>query len=132
MRIICALLIALSMSPALACAQNYIGNLSKNPYAPNSTSNPYGGGNPYQPNSITNPYGQYGSLYSPKSPTNPNATQAPMLFDSQGNYRGNLSSNPYDPNSTSNPYGRYGNPYSPDSINNPYWRRKSVRAGQPQ
>src|SRR5216683_4559 len=43
-----------------------------------------------------------------------------MLFDQQGQYRGNLSSNPYDPNSTSNPYGRYGSQFSPDSINNPY------------
>jgi hypothetical protein len=52
--------------------------------------------------------------------TNPYATQTPELYDSQGNYHGNLSANPYDPNSVNNPYGRYGNPYSPESINNPY------------
>ena len=97
-----------------------LGNLSANPYDPKSISNPYGAGNPYSPNSVTNPYGQYGNPYSPKSATNPYATNPPKLFDSQGNYRGKLTTNPYDPDSISNPYGRYGNPYSSDSINNPY------------
>lgn len=80
----------------------------------------YGSGNRYDPNSVTNPYGPYGSPYSNKSATNPYATQAPRLYDSQGNYRGRLSTNQYAPDSTSNPYGQYGNKYSPDSINNPY------------
>jgi len=69
---------------------------------------------------VNNPYGTYGSPYSNKSVTNPYATDAPKLHDSNGNYRGKLSNNPYDPDSVSNPYGRYGSPYSPDSINNPY------------
>jgi hypothetical protein len=46
-----------------------------------------------------------------------------QLYDSQGQYRGNLNSNPYDPNRVPNPYGRYGSPYSPyrqDNPNNPY------------
>ena len=90
------------------------------PYDPQCINNPYGAGNPYNPDSINNPYGRYGSPYSNDSATNPYATNAPKLYDSQGNYRGRLSKNPYDPDSTSNPYGRYGNPYSPDSINNPY------------
>jgi len=47
-------------------------------------------------------------------------TDAPRLYDHQGNYRGKRSVNPYDANSTRNPYGRYGSPFSPDSINNPY------------
>lgn len=97
-----------------------LGNLSRNPYNPNSISNPFDAGNPYNPNSVTNPYGQYGNPFSPKSATNPYATDAPKLFDSQGNYRGKLSNNPHDPDSISNPYGRYGNPHSPDSINNPH------------
>jgi hypothetical protein len=67
-----------------------------------------------------NPYSQYGSKYSNKSWTNPYATDAPKLYDSQGNYRGKLSTNRFDPDSVSNPYGRYGNPYSPDSVRNPY------------
>ena len=101
------------------CAQ-YLGNLSANPYAPNSTSNPYGAGNPYSGNSIHNSYGPYGSPYSNRSVTNPYATGAPRLYDQNGNYHGRLSANPYDPESTANPYGRYGSRYSSESINNPY------------
>ena len=67
-----------------------------------------------------NPYSPSGSPYSPKSWTNPYATDAPKLYNDQGQYRGRLSTNPYAPDSTANPYGRYGSPYSPDSINNPY------------
>lgn len=47
-------------------------------------------------------------------------TDAPGLYDQQGNYRGKLSMNPYNPDSTRNPYGRYGSPFSPDSINNSF------------
>lgn len=83
-------------------AEEYLGNLSINPYAPNSTSSPYG------------------SYSIPPSATNPYATNAPKLYDSQGNYRGKLSTNRYDPDSISNPYGRYGSKFSADSINNPY------------
>jgi len=90
------------------------------PYDPRCINNPYGAGSPYNPNSINNPYGPNGSPYSNQSANNPYATDAPKLYDSQGNYRGKLSANPYDPDSTSNPYGRYGSPYSPESINNPY------------
>src|SRR5258708_38222671 len=96
------------------------GNLSRNRYDPNSTANPYGAGSPYDPNSINNPYGRYGSQYSPDSANTPYATNAPKLYDQEGNYRGRLSTNPYDPDSTSNTYGLYGSEYSPDSINNPY------------
>ena len=90
------------------------------PYDSNCLDNPYGAGSPYKSDGLMNPYSQYGSQYSNKSWTNPYATDAPKLYDGQGNYRGKLSTNPYDPDSTSNPYGRYGSKYSPDSINNPY------------
>jgi hypothetical protein len=96
------------------------GVSSANPYDPNSLANPYGAGSPYKADGLMNPYSQYGIPYSNKSWRNPYATDAPKLYDSQGNYRGKLSANPYDPDSTSNPYGRYGSKYSPDSINNPY------------
>jgi hypothetical protein len=89
-------------------------------YDPNSLANPYGAGSPYKPDGLMNPYSEYGSPYSNKSWTNPYATDAPRLYDAQGNYLGRLSSNRYDPDSVSNPYGRYGSKYSPDSINNPY------------
>jgi hypothetical protein len=90
------------------------------PHDPRCLDNPYGAGNPYKPDGFRNPYSSNGSQYSNTSPNNPYATNAPKLYDHQGNYRGRLSSNPYDPDSTSNPYGRYGNPYSAESINNPY------------
>ncbi|KGE04938.1 hypothetical protein [Pseudohaliea rubra] len=118
-RIALSLLAALAL-PVAAQTGSHLGNLSANPYAPDSTANPYGAGSRYDANSINNPYGRYGSPYSNQSANNPYATQAPKLYDSQGNYRGRLSSNPHDPESVSNPYGRYGSQYSPDSINNPY------------
>ena len=113
-----AALTALLATPA--GADEYLGNYSANPYNANSTSNPHGAGSPYNANSVRNPYGQYGSPYSAKSATNPYTTNAPKLYDRQGNYRGKLSNNPYDADSVSNPYGRYGSPYSSDSINNPF------------
>lgn len=103
-----------------AFSQNYLGNLNGNKYDPNSLSNPYGAGSKYKSNSPNNPYGQYGSPYSNKSSTNPYATNAPKIYDQNGNYKGRLSTNPYDSDSTSNPYGKYGSPYSSDSLNNPY------------
>lgn len=67
------------LSPA--SAQQYLGRLSSNPYATDSTSNPYGRyGSPYSPDSINNPYGRYGSPYSPYSVNNPYATHTPRLY----------------------------------------------------
>ncbi len=95
------------------------------PYDSNCLSNPYGAGSPYRSNGLMNPYSNYGSRYSNNSWTNPYATNAPKIYDEQGNYRGRLSSNPYDPDSTSNRYGRYGNKFSTDSINNPFNRSQN-------
>lgn len=103
------------------CEARYLGRLSSNIYDSESVSNPYSEyGSPYSADSVNNPYGEYGDQYSNTSANNPYALDAPKLYDSEGNYRGKLSSNPYDPESISNPYGEYGSPYSPDSINNPY------------
>lgn len=90
------------------------------PYDPRCLDNPYGAGSRYAPNGINNPYSERGSQYSNRSANNPYASDAPKIYDQQGNYRGRLSNNPNDPDSVSNPHGRYGNKYSPDSINNPY------------
>jgi hypothetical protein len=98
----------------------HLGAFRINKYHPDSLANPYGAGSPYKPDGLMNPYSQYGSPYSNKSWRNPYATDAPKLVDSQGNYRGRLSTNPYQSDSISNPYGRYGSPYSSESINNPY------------
>lgn len=103
------LAIFLCLIPSALFAQNYMGNLTANPYllpAP-----------PQPPGTFTNPYGT--------------SSNSPQLFDSQGNYRGNLNTNRYDPNSVANPYGRYGSPYSPDSINNPYGAGNPYRQDSP-
>ena len=71
-----------------------------------------------------------GQLY--QSATNPYATDAPKLYDEEGNYRGKLSANPYDPESVSNPYGRYGSEHSADSINNPYGAGNEYRSDSPR
>jgi len=110
------LLLVVGMFMALGSSEAIAGC----PYDPDCIDNPYSAGSPYKPDGLMNPYSQYGSPYSNKSWTNPYATDAPQIYDSQGNYRGKFSTNPYDPDSISNPYGRYGSPYSPDSINNPY------------
>jgi len=99
----------------------FLGRLSANPYAADSTANPYSAaGSPYSSKSVNNPYGAYGSPYSSTSARNPYATSAPKIVAQDGTYLGKLSDNPYDPDSVSNPYGRYGSPYSSTSINNPY------------
>lgn len=90
------------------------------PYDYDCLDNPYGAGSPYKSDGLMNPYSSSGSPYSNESWTNPYATNAPKIYDQNGNYRGQLSSNPYAPDSTSNPYGQYGSQYSPDSINNPF------------
>jgi len=125
------LLMALADS-ALAQSNGYLGQLSANPYGANSTSNPHGQhGSKYSAESINNPYSKHGSPYSNESVSNPYATDAPKLYDSQGNYRGKLSSNRYDADSVSNPYGRYGSEYSADSINNPYGAGNPYRSDSP-
>lgn len=105
---------------ALTTALTSTTVLAQCPYGLNCLNNPYGAGSPYKANGLMNPYSQYGSPYSNKSWTNPYATNAPKLYDQNGNYRGRLSTNPYDLDSVSNPFGQYGSQFSPDSINNPY------------
>jgi hypothetical protein len=112
--------------PAAAQAE-YLGDLSANPFHANSLANPFGAGSPFAHNSPANRFGPYGSPFSNRSATNPVATQAPRLYDQEGNYRGRLSVNPFDQESISNPFGRYGSPFSSDSVNNtfgpgsPFW-----------
>jgi hypothetical protein len=111
----------LALAPLLLSAVSYLGDYDTNQYDSNSINNPYGTyGSPYSTSSVNNQYGTYGSPYSSQSATNPYATDAPKLYDQNGNYRGKLSANKYDPDSVSNPYGRYGSKYSSESINNPY------------
>lgn len=95
-----------------------LGKLSANHFALDSTANAFGQGSTFAPNGVNNPFSPYGSHFSNQSATNPFATDAPRLYDQQGNYRGKLSANPFDPDSTSNRFGCYGSPFSPHSANN--------------
>jgi len=81
-----------------SAAAQYLGNYTVNPVLPPAP--------PQLPGTFNNPFG--------------NTQNSPHLYDSQGNYHGNLNSNQFDPNSVANPYGRYGSRFSPDSINNPF------------
>ncbi len=114
-----------------AVAQDDLGQWSANPYRAESTANPYGAGSRYKPDGVKNPYSTYGSPYSNNSVASPYATNAPKLYDSEGNYRGRLSSNRYDSESTSNPYGRYGSRYSSESANNPHGAGSRYRSDSP-
>jgi hypothetical protein len=118
------LILILLAVPVLVHAE-YLGDLSSNSLNPNSIFNDIGPYGPLSPKSPRNSLGVYGSPISPYSATNPLATEAPRLYDREGNYRGKLSANPLDPDSISNTLGRYGSPLSPDSINN------SLGAGNP-
>lgn len=100
------LLLLLLLLVPLSTSAKDLGELSANPYQQNSMANPFGAGSPFAPNGINNPFSPFGSPFSNQSVRNPFATDAPRLYDQQGNYRGKLSTNPYDPDSTSNPYGR--------------------------
>ncbi len=124
------LLLLFLLVPVSASAKD-IGELSANPYQQNSTANSYGAGSPFAPDGINNLFSPYGSPFSNQSARNPFATDAPRLYDQQGNYRGKLSASPYDSESTSNPYGRYGSRFSPDSINNPYGAGSPFRSESP-
>jgi hypothetical protein len=109
-----AVVLLLSCVAMPAYAGDYLGQLSVNPYAPNSTSSP-GGQNVQIKQSMGNEYGSGG----------------PKLYDSDHNFRGNLNGNRYDSDSISNPYGKYGSKYSTDSINNPYGAGSRYKSDSP-
>ncbi len=76
--------VAYAAPPVLIDPQTgkYLGNLSANPYDPDSVSNTTGQyGSPYSQDSINNPVGEYGSPYSDKSINNPYATNPPIVID---------------------------------------------------
>lgn len=124
------IVVLLVSGPVLAQAE-YLGDLSANPFNPNSLANLFGAGSPFAFKSPTNPFGPYGSPFSDRSATNPLTWRAPRLYDREGHYRGKLSANPYDPDSISNPFGRYGSPFSPDSVNNLFGAGSPFRFDSP-
>jgi hypothetical protein len=84
--VLCVLLLlaagcAVWSPPVYGADGRYLGNLSANPYDPNSISNPFGRyGSPYSPDSVNNPYFLYGSPFSPYSARNPFATSPPQVY----------------------------------------------------
>lgn len=124
------LALVLLLLPLTVTAED-LGNLSLNQFDPDSTANSFGAGSPFKADGLLNPFSEYGSPFSNKSWSNPFATDAPRLYDQQGEYRGKLSTNQFDPDSTSNPFGRYGSPFSPDSINNPFGAGNRFDPGSP-
>ena len=52
------LLLLLLLPLPLSVRAEDLGELSANPFNPDSTANPFGAGNPYSPSSPTNPYGR--------------------------------------------------------------------------
>ena len=65
-----------------------LGELSANPFNPESTSNPFGAGSPFKPDGLNNPFSPYGSPYSNQSATNPFATDTPAALRSAGSVQG--------------------------------------------
>jgi hypothetical protein len=57
-----------------------LGEMSANPFNPDSTSNPFEAGSPFKPDGLNNPFSPYGSPFSNQSATNPFATDAPRLL----------------------------------------------------
>jgi len=71
---------------------DYLGRLSANPYAVDSTANPYSpAGSPYSSTSVNNRFGPYGSPFSATSARNPYATDAPDIVAQDGTYLGSES-----------------------------------------
>ena len=56
--------VLLILAIPLSVQAEYLGELSENPYAPDSTANPFGAGSPLNPNGINNPFSPYGSPFS--------------------------------------------------------------------
>ena len=70
MRIIFLLLLLILPLPPFVHAED-LGELSTNPFNPDSTSNSFGAGSPFKPDGLNNPFSPYGSPFSNQSATNP-------------------------------------------------------------
>jgi hypothetical protein len=117
-------------TPQTSVAED-LGALSANPFDSDSMANPFGKGSPFALTGVNHPFSSYGSPFSNTSASILFATDAPKLYDQQGNYRGKLSTNPFEADSTSNPVGRYGAPFSQDSVKNPFGAGSPFRSDSP-
>lgn len=72
---------ALAAFTGSSLADEYLGNLSGNPYVGDGGGNRFAPmNNPYNANSFTNNYGPYGNHYSGYSPNNRYSTQGPAIY----------------------------------------------------
>lgn len=73
--------LAVSLGAAAGARAEYLGRLGGNPFAPDSTANPFSQiANPFSPKSPNNPFGPYGNEFSPYSPYNEFATDVPEVY----------------------------------------------------
>jgi len=86
------LFVMLMSAIAISHADQYQGQLTVNPTVPGAIS----------------PKQQFSPYSSAK------------VYNSKGEFRGNLNGNQFDPNSVSNEFGKYGSQFSPTSINNEF------------
>lgn len=117
-------------------SQQYLGQLSKNPYNPKPKVNFFAQFD--EQDESTNFFSQFDEKKRTTTYSNPftgeeitNTYSEPTLYDSAGNYRGRLSEDKYSLDSISNPYGRYGSEYSLESINNPYGAGSEYKLDSP-
>jgi hypothetical protein len=82
------LLFLLLLPLPLSVQAEDLGELSANPFNPDSTSNRFWAGSPFKPDVVNNPFSPYGSPFSNQSATNPFATDSPRLYNQQGQYWG--------------------------------------------
>lgn len=76
---------ALAAFTGSSLADEYLGNLSGNPYVGDSIANEFAPiNNPYNANSLNNDYGPYGNHFSAYSPKNRFSTQGPSVYGSFG------------------------------------------------
>ena len=123
--------VILGVSGAPVAQAEYLGDLSANPFSSNSLANHTARARPLLRVARSTLMGRMGIRSAIGQPPIRFATEAPRLYDREGNYRGRLSANPYDPDSTSNPFGRYGNPFSSESVNNPFGAGNPFRSDSP-
>jgi len=89
-RVVVFIAILITLALAKAFADQYQGQLTVNPTVPGAIS----------------PKQQFSPYSSAK------------VYNSKGEFRGNLNGNQFDPYSVSNEFGKYGSQFSPTSINN--------------
>ena len=81
MRKIVTTFILLLATSVPSVSDEYLGNLSGNPFCGDCAGNPFAPiNNPFNANSLTNEFGPYGNPFSPYSPYNEFSTSGPAVY----------------------------------------------------